>query len=125
MNEDSKEKDLEWQEIWVKAHFSGYSCNFYDKNLWVDINIENPDYPEKSAFTGTTLVFAPINADEYGRIDLTQLLHTLLLKMKENPDSKVKCYATGFAPQMHFSKELLSTPIPKELINMFGEKKNE
>lgn len=117
------EEELETQEVWVRGRFNGYSFNFYDKNLWVDIRIPNPD--KTSSFKGTTLVCCPINADDEGRIDLTSLLHGLLKTMKENPNSDVRCYATGFAPQMHFNKDLLSLPITNELIDMFGKKEKK
>lgn len=85
--------------------------------LCVEIAIPNPDPNEK--FKGTTQVFCPINADDDGKVDLTPLLHSFLVAMKENPNSQVKAYATGFGRQFHFDKDLLSRPIPQTLIDIF------
>jgi len=117
--EQKKEiKELENQEIWIKCFFNGYFCSFIDQMLAVDIRINNPDFPEKCSFKGTTQIFPPIN-EENGLIDLTPLLHTLIHTMKENPGKDVKAYATGFARQFHFNKDLLSTPIPQGILDMF------
>lgn len=117
---ETEEKKLEKQEIWAKVFFNGYSCTFEDQSLGVHIEIPNPNFGEEDRFKGTTQIYAPINADKDGRIDLTPLLHTLLQVMKDNPGKEVKAYATGFSRQFHFSPDLLSRPIPQALLDTFG-----
>jgi hypothetical protein len=121
MIDDEEQKKLENQEIWAKVFFNGYFCKFVDQMLAVDIRIENPDFPEKSAFKGTTQVFCPINADEEGNVDLTPLLYQLAIAIRENPTSKVRAFATGFNRQFHFNKDLLSTPAPKDMLDIFSK----
>jgi|GEM_PF-5396374 len=121
MTEKTKDGDLEKQEVFIKARFNGYSFDFYDKHLNAEIKISNPD--KTSSFKGTTIICSLQCADDEGKIDLTPLLHGFLEKIKENPESEVKCYATGFSPRMQFNKDLLSMPISKELLGLFSEKK--
>lgn len=116
---EEEDKELQNQEIWAKVFYDGYFYKLKDMMLCVQINISNP--AQNDPFKGTTQVFCPINADDEGRVDLTPLLHSLLLAMKENPDSQVKAYATGFGRQFHFDKDLLSIPIPQSLIDAFGK----
>lgn len=115
--DDEEEKKLQNQEIWAKVFYNGYFYQLKDMMLCVDIRIRDPD--PNDPFKGTTQVFCPIDADEKGDVDLTPLLHSLLVAMKENPKSQVKAYATGFGRQFHFNKALLSTPIPQSLIDAF------
>jgi hypothetical protein len=111
------EQELESQEIWAKIFYNGYFLKLTDHMLAVEIRIPNPD--KESSFKGTTQIFCPINAEENGDVDLTPLLHSLLYAMKENPKRDVRAFATGFNRQFHFNKDLLSTPIPQELLDMF------
>lgn len=115
--DDEEEKQLQNQEIWAKVFYDGYFYKLKDMMLCVEIRIPNPD--PNDLFKGTTQVFCPINAEDDGKVDLTPLLHSLLLAMKENPKSQVKAYATGFGRQFHFDKNLLNYPIPQSLIDAF------
>jgi hypothetical protein len=120
---EEREDELKRQEVYVKMFFDGYFFSFLDQMLAFEIRVENPDFPEKDAFKGTTYVLCPENANNKGEVDLTPLLHALAAKMAENPGKKVKAYATGFTRQFHFDKNLLSTPIPEGLLKLFvGEK---
>ena len=114
---DEEREELENQEVWAKVFYDGYFYKLKDMMLCVDIRIPNPD--PNDSFKGTTQVFCPINADDEGKVDLTPLLHSFLLAMKENPMSQVKAYATGFGRQFHFNKALLSAPMPQALIDAF------
>lgn len=118
--EVEESKKLEKQEIWARIFFNGYSYTFEDQSLGVHIHIPNPNFGPDDRFKGTTKVFCPINADDEGKVDLTPLLHTLLKEMKDNPGKDVKAYATGFSRQFHFNPALLSTPIPKALLDLFS-----
>lgn len=110
--------ELESQEIWLKAFFNGYFFTFKDMSIQVEIFLGNRDFPENSSFRGTTQIYPGID-DKDGKIDITNLLHTFLNEIKENPDRDVKCFITSFSRQMHFNKDLLSTPIPKTLLDLF------
>jgi len=114
---DEEDRQLQIQEIWAKVFYDGYFYKLRDMMLCVQIEIPNPNPNE--CFKGTTQVFCPINADEEGKVDLTPLLHSFLMAMKQHPESNVKAYATGFGRQFHFNKALLSTPIPQSLIDAF------
>lgn len=114
---EEEHRELHNQEIWAKVFYDGYFYQLKDMMLCVDIRIPSPD--PNDTFKGTTKVFCPINSDEDGKVDLTPLLHSFLVVMKENPKSQVKAYATGFGRQFHFNKALLSTPIPQSLIDAF------
>jgi hypothetical protein len=117
--ENEKErKELESQEIWVKCFYNGYFYQFKDMNINFQIDVKNPEFPDKSSFRGTTVILGGID-ENHGSVDLTPVLHTLLLKMKENPNCDVRAYATSFSRQMHFNKDLLSTPIPQSLLDLF------
>lgn len=123
--EEHKEEinKLENQEIWIKCFYNGYFYKFIDMSLSVEIREENPNVKE-DGFVGTTTLFPPLNEEE-GKVDLTPLLFTLLHKMKDKPQGKFKCYATGFSRQMHFNKDLLSAPLPEGVLKLFGIEKKD
>ncbi len=119
MKEDT-EVSLEDQEVWLKVYHTGYFASFREQSLAVNIRIPNPNFGESDCFEGTTCLFAPINADEKGNVDLTPLFHTWLEKIKDSPGCDVRAYATGFIRQFHFNPKLLSTPVPQSLIDLFS-----
>jgi hypothetical protein len=119
MIDKEQNDELERQEIWIRCFFDGYFCKFVDMEICVVIEEENPDFPEKSHFKGTRMIFPPIDEKD-GQVDLTPLLFTLLQKMKEKPEGKFKCYATGFGRQMHLNKDLLTAPMPEGFLKMFN-----
>lgn len=111
-------EELHNQEVWTKLHFNGYFFSLKDHVLAVEIRIKKPN----EEMPTTTQIFCPIDADDDGHVDLTALLHSLLLAIQDNPTCEIKAYTTGFMRQFHFNKDLLSTPIPKSLIDLFGKK---
>lgn len=120
-SEEEKEK-LENQEIWIKCFYNGYFYMFKDMSINVEIYEENLNFGDEDRFKDTTTLFPPLY-EKNGKIDLTPLLFTLLHKMKEKPDGKFKCYTTGFSRQMHFDKNLLSHPLPEEILKLFNREK--
>lgn len=122
INEEGNNKELEVQEIWAKVFWNGCFCTFHNQRLAADIRVENPDFPDKSSFKGTTYVFS-LDADEEGLVNLMPLLRVLLEKMEENPNAKVLAFARGFTRQFQFNKDLLNTLIPQGFLDMFKIKK--
>jgi hypothetical protein len=123
-NQDFEERksELENQEVWVRLFFSGYFFKFINMALCLHIEEINPDFPEKSCVSGTTYVYPAID-EEHGYIDITPMLYELYAKLKENPQANLKCIVTGFGPSMkrYFDKDLLTKPIPEELISLFDK----
>jgi len=119
-----EDKELQNQEIWIKCFYNGYFYQFKDMSINVQIHENNPNFSETDRFKGTTTIFPPL-LEEDGKVDLTPLLGALLNKMKEKPNGKFKCYATGFSRQFHFDKNLLSAPMPEGMLKMFGIKNDK
>ena len=119
MSGELDEQGLENQEVWIKVFFNGYFFKFIDQMVAVEIRVE------KEPKATTVYIFPGIDADEEGKVDLTPLLHTMAAKMVENPGKKVTAHATGFTRQFNFNKDLLSTPISNELLDLFKTSRNQ
>ena len=113
---DEKNEDYEAQEVWAKVYFNGYFLTFKD----LDVNVEIKISDDKCT---TCILFPPLEGKEDGSIEVTELLHTFLSHIKDNPGKKVSAYLTSFSKKLHFDKDLLSAPIPQSLIDMFKNDK--
>lgn len=112
-----EQEKLENQEIWAKVFFNGYFCTFRDMTINIEITLQDSEHC-------TTHILYPALEDVEGKVDLTNLLHTFLSKMKENPGKEVKAYLSSFGRQMHFDKDLLSRQIPQAFLDMFSKRKD-
>lgn len=119
-------KTLVVSETYMKCFHNGYFSTFRDCAINCEIQILNPNFGKDDPFKGTTKLFGGLNGTEDGHVDITPLVHTAIMEMKDNPGKKIIIKVTGWGRQLHFNKELLSTPIPKEVLDAFKlEKKDE
>ncbi len=111
MEENNQEKWID-EEVWAKIFFNGYFFTFQDMQIQVEIRIQESE-------TCSRVLIMPGIDEENGKVDITALLHTYIHYIKENPGKKVSAYLNSFGRQMHFNKDLLSSPIPHGLLDMF------
>lgn len=106
-------RSLVVSEIYMKCYHNGYCVTFKDCMINSKIEIPNPNFGKQDPFKGSTKIFAGIEGCEAGDVDITPLVYAAIREMEENPGKKVQVKITGWARQLHFNKDLLTTPKPK------------
>lgn len=109
------DEDLEKQEVFTKVLFDGYFFKFDGLELNTQITILDDNPCRK------TILYPPLSEKD-GVVDLTMFLHTFLQEIINNPGKDVRAYITGFGRKMYFDKDMLSKPLPEELLNLFRKK---
>ena len=118
-------RSLVINETYMKCFHNGYFCTFRDCTVNAQLEIPNPNFGKEDPFKGTTKLFGGLGGTEDGDVDITPLVYAAIMEMKENPGKNIRVKITGWGRQLHFSKDLLSAPIPQSILDTFKFEKEE